>query len=241
MGAQPATKEDFLAMLTKRIDGDNDGKVTHGELVDHAMKKNKQDMTISTEEDLQEWDTNKDGKISWDELKVGMAVDEEDTSQEAQTEQDNMHRKFLAADGDSDGLLDKDELNHFFFPAGNEKVLKVDTENELRILDKDGDGKLTKEEFIGEFAADQDDAEAAAKAEAEFDQLDVNKDGFIDVHEFKDLHTGVHYVRHTMKEFLDLLDGNKDGHVTVEEAETHFDDATDHEAMHLWFSGNDEL
>jgi len=64
--------------------------------------------------------------------------------------------------------------------GAQEKKLKS-PEERFAALDKNGDKKLTKEEYVAQFA---DDAKKQ-KAGARFESLDNEKDGFLSLYEFK--------------------------------------------------------
>jgi Ca2+-binding EF-hand superfamily protein len=111
---------------------------------------------------LARMDTNKDGQISKDEAKNFIAAN------------------FASLDTNGDGFLDRNELRQFAqrrlaqggpggpgFPGGNRPGLDFDA------LDKNADGRLTREEVKGTPLADK------------FDEIDTNKDGKIDVKEFR--------------------------------------------------------
>lgn|GEM_PF-1235260 len=57
---------------------------------------------------------------------------------------------------------------------------KPDLDTQFKRLDKDSDGKLTEEEFVG-----KREGEKADKAKAQFKKLDKNSDGSLSLEEFK--------------------------------------------------------
>ena len=57
---------------------------------------------------------------------------------------------------------------------------KASIEQKFKALDKDGDGKVSKKEFVG-----LKEGEALQKAEAAFKRLDKNHDGQLTLQEFK--------------------------------------------------------
>jgi Ca2+-binding EF-hand superfamily protein len=58
---------------------------------------------------------------------------------------------------------------------------KATAESKFRALDKNGDGKVTPDEFVG-----LKEGEALAKAKQSFQRLDKNKDGHLTLAEYKD-------------------------------------------------------
>ncbi len=73
--------------------------------------------------------------------------------------------------------------------AGDKKkpegAAKATPEAAFKKLDKDGDGFVSKEEYLASPAAMKD----AAKAEAHFKKLDTNSDGKLSLEEFSAAHT----------------------------------------------------
>jgi Ca2+-binding EF-hand superfamily protein len=65
-------------------------------------------------------------------------------------------------------------------PKKGEAKAKASPEEMFKKLDKNGDGKLSKEEFIG-----KKEGEAKEKAEKAFAAKDKDKDGFLTLEEFK--------------------------------------------------------
>ncbi|HEY1860813.1 MAG TPA: EF-hand domain-containing protein [Gemmataceae bacterium] len=108
---------------------------------------------------LEQFDTNKDGKISKDEAKGKLA------------------ENFDRFDTNKDGFFDKEELRPvaaFMIaarangPAGSARNQGPDFDD----LDRNADGRLTRDELKGTPYADH------------FDEIDTNKDGKIDKKEF---------------------------------------------------------
>jgi Ca2+-binding EF-hand superfamily protein len=87
---------------------------------------------------------------------------------------------FAQIDLNADGFLDESEIAEFF-----EKVGKPVPENLMELQDKDGDGKISWDEFIGPKgqeppSADADAGETDSLEIPLFAQIDLNGDGFLD-------------------------------------------------------------
>jgi len=122
-------------------------------------------------------DENKDGKISRDELQKGMTylqqrrrpsdvvivLVEMSDCDECSGEEIQRAYEFLSKlDKNKDGKLDAEELK-----AGREMLVKERVDALIRRLDADKDGKISRQEARG-------------MVKEHFDQLDTNKDGFVD-------------------------------------------------------------
>src|SRR5262245_15101220 len=187
-----ATPEEFIKMFDKNNDGflvaeelppvlarafsmadrNNDGKLDAKEVeamlkvlaarVGNNPPKVEPDKVVA--DILARLDGNKDGKISMDEVKGAPLAE-----------------AFERLDKNKDGFLDKDELKPWAermaapgpggpgrpFPPGGPAGPEFDP------LDKDADGRLTRDELKGTPLADK------------FDEIDANKDGKIDRKEFE--------------------------------------------------------
>jgi Ca2+-binding EF-hand superfamily protein len=165
----------FLARAFERADANGDGKIDIKE-VGELLKILKQRFGSGTPESapamkaeverrvnemMERMDTNKDGKISKDEAKGVLA------------------ENFDRIDANKDGFIDKDELtkavSRFLAMQGGPGA--ADRPGgpaipEFDPLDRDADGRLTREELKGTPYADK------------FDEIDTNKDGKIDPKEW---------------------------------------------------------
>jgi Ca2+-binding EF-hand superfamily protein len=122
-------------------------------------------------------DTNKDGKISREELSQGVAhlrprrrpsdliymlVELSEDDQECQREVQRAYEILRRLDRNKDGKIDADELK-----AGREHVANNRVDFIFKQLDTNKDGRISREEAKGHILAN-------------FAELDLNRDGFID-------------------------------------------------------------
>ena len=149
----------------KEYDRDNDGYLTKDEMPDWLHYN------------FARLDTNKDGKISKDELTKGMAylqqrrrpsdvvivlVEMSDCDEGCGEEIQRAYEFLHKLDKNKDGKLDADELK-----AGRDLVIKDRVDRIIKRLDTDKDGKISKKEAKG-------------LINEHFADLDRNKDGFVD-------------------------------------------------------------
>merc|ERR1719446_775781 len=115
---------------------------------------------------------------------------------------------FTASDKDGDLSLNKEEVVSFTHPGIDSDVEEAVAKVELQLKDKNGDGKLSLEEFAGEkFSGGQD----------VFKRLDINHDGFMDLKEFSVYESGRFFEEDGLSTLIDNADADKDGFVTLQE------------------------
>lgn len=189
----------------------------------------KADRPVRPEELLRRADTNKDGKISFDEMKV--------------TRPELTQERFNAMDTNKDGSLGPEDR-----PAGDRGRAKDSRDGEsetrrqfmqmLMSTDTDQDGKASYAEVT---------AAKPGFAKTDFDRVDRNKDGFITAADApktpqatdrpkkpgKNAAAGARAARLTpeqrerLRERLIKADSNADGYVSREEARTGLPNVTD--------------
>lgn len=191
-GLPAAEKDKTEPKSDKRSDEKKDDKKAKGGPlvdVDAFLREYDRDKDGAlTKEEMPEWlhynfarlDSNKDGKISKEELTKGMAylqqqrrpsdvvivLCEMSDCDECCAEELQRAYEFLAKlDKNKDGKIEADELK-----AGREQIIKDRVGGIIKRLDADKDGKISK-------------AEARGLVKEHFDELDKNKDGFVDNNE----------------------------------------------------------
>merc|ERR1712100_451469 len=127
-----------------------------------------------TNELLESMDTDRDGKLTVDELIEGTfgapmpddvklpepTAEEKADEERIKKEKELEKEKFKVADKNKDGFLDKDELPAAFYPETHEGVLALTAAAALKARDTDGDGELSPAEFWhGEDPDDHDNEE----------------------------------------------------------------------------------
>merc|ERR1711982_84152 len=162
-----------------------------------------------------------DGKLSLDELIKDMeqwGEDSEEEKNEKTTRMEGEKQKFKLADADGDGLLDSTEMAAMFYPEIHDGILEITTEQAIKTKDKNGDGMLSADEFF-EMAERGDDMPIAEEEKSEFTRLDKNGDGMLDVKEMRSWESGHFHTEEALKKLIEMADGDKDEHLTVDELE----------------------
>mmetsp|Transcript_66246 Transcript_66246/g.130517 ORF Transcript_66246/g.130517 Transcript_66246/m.130517 type:complete len:249 (+) Transcript_66246:76-822(+) len=149
-----------------------------------GREEEEEEEEMRPEKILEEFDQNKDGKLTLVELTA--ELDEEDKNQEH-----DIPKIFAVADHDKDGMLDLGELNVVMDQLrkkqeADREEQEHDKPDEVQILgdfDKDNDGKLSLTELIGNL--DEDQKMRTNDIEAVFAMTDVDKDNKLDLQELK--------------------------------------------------------
>lgn len=226
-----------IRKLHQKADANSDGKVSLKEVMDFATTARQAIVAKETSVLLDSMDTNKDGKLSLDELISGnfgpslpegeefAANNPEQVAEDERIKQDKEleKQKFKVADKDGDGFLNKDELPSAFYPETHDGVLSLTAGAQFKRKDKDGDGQLTSEEFWvdeSEVEEAKDNAELAAEQQADFEKLDVDKNGKVDLEEYKKWESGAFNTADAMTHLFEIADEDSDEHLTAHELDS---------------------
>ena len=145
---------------------------------------------------------------------------------------DRVNSIFDAIDADKSGEIDPTELMLHLLGVGQEH----ESVSELfKVLDKDGNGSISREEFIAGFdkltVAESSEVvlkaklnlsdEEYAELKADFDEIDTNKSGSVDISEVRTLLTkernGTAPTEEEVEEMMRSFDKDADGQVTLVE------------------------
>lgn len=227
------TSEQIRALYSK-IDANNDHKVSKDEIV--AFAKLSQHSSAEKEAGLafEEADVDKDGKVSADELlehKFGVAdpgdiqmptQSDEEKAEAAQLKLDKALEKdkFKLADKDGSGFLDKKELQHVLHPETHEKVLHLTSSANLKAKDKDGDGQLSHAEMWETEESEETDPDTVAELMRDFENLDSDKNGKLNVEELKLYDSGHYHYDDAMTHLFEIVDEDLDHFISLDELES---------------------
>jgi Ca2+-binding EF-hand superfamily protein len=224
---QPLSAEEMHG-IHKKMDANGDGKVSMAEILAFSDSTRRQIAEREVETVLEEMDLDKDGKLSVQELVKDLdswgGEDVREDEHEAGMMKEVETAKFGAADTNMDGLLDIHELPAMFYPETHEGVLDITSRQSLRQKDGDGDGLLSLQEFWRgglrpDDALDQEGEELLVTDDEkeEFQKLDADHSGKLDVQELKAFESGRFQTEEAMKSLFELADKDKDMHITAEE------------------------
>jgi len=156
-----------LSKVFKRIDDNRDGNVDRNELIAHTYKALYSMDEQEAEEEFLDADQDADTHVNWAEFVFefyGLEKEDEDNILEMDTdtgtEFNRMYARdkgrFHAADFDSDGKLNLMEFQAFKNPMKTEKLRDLAIEWAMRDVDKNGDGKISLEEYMGDYLTQPD-------------------------------------------------------------------------------------
>lgn len=269
--------DDHLRKVHQDLDTNGDSKVSHEELLAFAHKQHKKLELghIDVEEEMRHFDTSGDGRISLAEwlhssLETFTEVEEAtDANQDAEQEKQRTHDAelyraqdealFKAADKDSDGFVNKDELPALLVPQVHEHTVGTVVQSRLKEADSNDDGKIDFDEFSSQgFASlvgesheevveedengnlkydEEEEAEMKSKDKKLFDRVDTNGDGFLDAEELKPLESGKVGQELIVSKFVMGADKNGDRHIDAEELVSGKDQISDsdiHDHLISW-------
>jgi len=217
--------------LHVKMDANKDNKLTLPEVLEFSKKARRDMAHKETAAQFNETiDEDQDGKVSLEEYtnhlfghpipeEVQMpAKTEEELADEALTEKDRLleAEKFKIADKDGDGFLSKEELPLALHPELHDGVLHLVAGHGLKEKDKDGDGHVSHGELYDE---GEDVQEMLEENKREFGNLDQNKDGKLNLEEYKRWESGEHSMEDSMKHLFEIADEDQDKHITATELE----------------------
>uniref|UniRef100_A0A8C4R0Y4 Reticulocalbin-3 n=1 Tax=Eptatretus burgeri TaxID=7764 RepID=A0A8C4R0Y4_EPTBU len=226
---------ELLGLMVDKIDADHDGLVTEDELREWIKFAQRRWLVEDADKQWNSHDLDVDGHISWDEYKnvtySSLSDEEIDEDEDEPYEQLIVRdeRRFKTADLDKDGHLDKDEFSAFLHPEEFEQMKDLVITETLEDIDKNGDGEIDVDEYIGDMYNPEDDYEEPDWLNSERQQFsefrDKNKDGKMDRDEVAAwiLPSDYDHADSEAKHLLFESDTNKDGKLTKDEIVDKYD------------------
>lgn len=166
-------------------------------------------------------DGNKNHKISKQEFQDAMGVNLAELVSESTKKHRNAEDGWKAADANEDGEMDPAEFQKYC------KDMNVSPQNAEKLfpeIDKDGDGKVSEEEYKNVFGIDVPELKRRARdkygdPKKSFAGIDADGDGTIKPEEFVKACEEMEIPEATAKVLLKQLDKNMDGSISPEEWE----------------------
>ncbi|XP_072047359.1 calumenin-A-like isoform X2 [Amphiura filiformis] len=223
-----------LGKIADRIDADKDGFVTETELKEWIEHQQNRYITDHIKERWDIHDENKDKIVSWDEyLQTSYGAIEEELVKLEENERMDFRtmikrdkKRWAAADVNKDNNLDYDEFVGFIHPEEKEHMFDIVVEETMEDIDKNHDGKLTVDEYIGDMyhrKEGETESEEPEWVKTEREQFksfrDKNGDGHMDSKEVKDwiLPTDYDHAEAEAKHLVYESDTNRDQKLTRQE------------------------
>ncbi|MCL4126530.1 UNVERIFIED_CONTAM: hypothetical protein GTU68_061764 [Idotea baltica] len=196
----PEESIERLSKIVDKVDADEDGFVTQDELknwIEYNQKK------YIVQDVQQQWNShnpkNKDN-ISWEEYKTivygfmeNMDQNDIESNEEGMSYLDMMRRdkrRWELADKDGVEGLSIEEFTNFLHPEESSHMKDIVVTETMEDVDKDQDGKISVEEYIGDmYKGDYEDEEEPDWVSSERDQFnnfrDKDKSGFMELEEVR--------------------------------------------------------
>lgn len=218
------SKEKLMAIVDK-IDTNSDSYVSPLELkqwIDNVQKRS----NIKDVEKLWEDLAPSGGEITWEhyvEKTYGKDVSDANTKPLVAMDKN----RWLAADTNKDGKLNKEEFTHFEHPEETEHMKDIVIQETMEAIDKDKDGFISLEEFLADnHEADDSPASKEAVTKKFKNMLDLNKDNKLDRDEVRrwEFPDGYkHVIEDEVAHIFREVDANKDGKLSKDEIDSKYD------------------
>uniref|UniRef100_A0A8C0UKB8 Calumenin n=2 Tax=Passeriformes TaxID=9126 RepID=A0A8C0UKB8_CYACU len=191
----PEESKERLGKIVGKIDEDGDGFVTVEELKAWIKFAQKRWIYEDVERQWKGHDLNEDGLVSWEEYKnatYGYILDDPDPDDGFNYKQMMVRdeRRFKMADKDGDLAATKEEFTAFLHPEEYDYMKDIVVQETMEDIDKNGDGFIDLEEYIGDMYSQDGDADEPEWVKTEREQFvefrDKNRDGKMDKEETKD-------------------------------------------------------
>nr|ATU83022.1 secreted hypothetical protein [Pristhesancus plagipennis] len=223
-----------LGLIVDKIDSDADGFVTHAELKEWIRYTQQKYVRDNVERTWKSFNPNNKDKISWQEYSDQVFGFMKDMTPEEISREENGvshkgmfdrdHRRWSVADQDKDDLLTKEEFTAFLHPEETPRMMDLLVLETVEDVDKDKDGKISLEEYIGDtYQRDNDEEDMPDWVRNEITHFskdrDKDGDGFLNEEEVKNWISPVDYDQPDAeaKHLIYEADRNNDNKLTKHE------------------------
>jgi len=210
---EPLTSEQMHA-LHKKMDTNGNGKVSLAEVTDFAHTMRRAMAKMELDDVMKSKDTNKDGKLDFQEF-LG------DPGRVPEQEQNEKANEFKELDANSDKFVDPDELANLFHHHTNDKVETSLTNIAMKDKDKNKDGVLSLEEFYLHLQPEEEDPVEISQEDRDiFNKLDMDNSGTLTLKELKAWESGSFMAEEAVKKLFVHADKDNDNVVTAAELDS---------------------
>lgn len=229
--------------IFKKIDANENGKVSLAEITDYAHTMRRALATRELQDIMSSKDKDKDGKLTFVEFE---GDDVGDNPEQAMAEKEV---EFKGLDENSDGFVDADEMAALFHHHTNDKTETILTTHAMKDKDLDKNGMLTLKEFYHHYGeeGEEESMEITEEDKEVFKKLDLDGSGTLTLKELRAWESGSFQTEQAMKQLFEAADKDKDNVVTLEELDAAKEELRTHEnpeaMMHLsqWAEHHGEL
>uniref|UniRef100_A0A224XN57 Reticulocalbin-3 n=1 Tax=Panstrongylus lignarius TaxID=156445 RepID=A0A224XN57_9HEMI len=229
-----------LGSIVDKIDSDSDGYVSHPELKDWIRYTQQKYVRDNVERTWKSFNPNNKERIGWEEYSDQVYGFMKDMSPSELSREENGvshrnmfdrdRRRWSVADLSGDDQLTKEEFTAFLHPEETPRMMDLLVVETVEDVDKDKDGKVSLEEYIGDtYQKDSDEDEMPDWVKNEIAHFskdrDKDGDGFLNEEEVKNWISPVDYdqadaeARHLIYE----ADRNSDNKLTKTEIVDKYD------------------
>jgi Ca2+-binding EF-hand superfamily protein len=234
----PEKSKERLAKLVPKMDINGDGFIEENELREHITFMQKRYVNNDVERTWKNYkeDKVKDGKLDWKdyrEMVYGSSDDSQDISPEYAKMITRDERRWKVADYDSNGVLDRTEYGCFMHPEDCDHMRDIVVMETTEDIDKNKDGFVDLEEYIGDMYRPADYPELNGKepdwVESEREMFkehrDKDADGKLSKEEMRDwiMPVGFDHAEAEAKHLVGIADEDNDGKLSIDEVLTHYD------------------
>lgn len=229
----PEESMDRLGKIVDRIDKNKDGFVVLDELKKHIEHQQKRYIFEDVDRQWKAHNLNGDDSLTWQEYNetTYSSLSEDELVQLEENERMDFRKmirrdkkRWNYADQDRNGHLNIDEFTSFLHPEESPHMRSIVIEETLEDIDRDGDGLVSLEEYIGDmFKPESPNEPEPAWVAQEREQFglyrDRNKDGKMDQAEIGEwiLPTEYDHAEAEAKHLMYEADTNKDDKLTKKE------------------------
>lgn len=187
-----------LGIIADRLDANKDGKVDKEELKVWIKKAQTRYVEEDADTQMKASDTNGNGHLEWSEYYQNTYghISDDDLNRDEEEHGFSYKRmirrdekRWKTADDNADSSLTREELMAFLHPEEYPKMREIVLDETIEDIDKDKDGFVNKEEYIGDMWREEDGSEEPEWVKTEREQFsnirDVDKDGKLNREEMR--------------------------------------------------------